>query len=71
MADIDGGFEIHPEGFIADGDRVVMLSTGRSRTKFGKDYNNSYCHVFRIRDGKVCEVSEYCDTELIRHAFQP
>jgi len=69
MAMIDGDFAIVPEQFIAEGDRVVMLSKGKSKTTFGKDYNNTYCHVFRVTDGKVREVTEYCDTELIRAAF--
>lgn len=69
MAMIDGDFAILPERFIAEGDRVVMLSKGKARTTFGKDYNNTYCHVFRVSEGKVREVTEYCDTELIRSAF--
>ena len=69
MKDLEGAAEIVPENFIAEGDFVAMQSTGKARTKAGVDYNNTYCHVFRIRDGKVLEVTEYLDTELVRAAF--
>jgi ketosteroid isomerase-like protein len=42
---------------------------GQATTKAGKPYNNTYCMVFRIANGKVQELTEYCDTELITAAF--
>ncbi len=52
------------DNVIAEGDFVVVQVRGRAETKEGRPYNNTYCHVFRIRDGKVSEVTEYFDTEL-------
>ena len=69
MENMEGPAEIRPENFIAEGDFVAMQSTGSARTKSGIDYNNTYCHVFRFRDGKIVEVTEYLDTELVRAAF--
>ncbi len=58
------------DNVIADGDYVVVQTRGSGRrTKTGKDYNNTYCMVYKIADGKVKEVTEYCDTELITAAF--
>ncbi len=58
------------DNVIADGDYVVVQTRGSGRrTKMGKDYNNTYCMVYKIADGKVKEVTEYCDTELITAAF--
>lgn len=55
---------------VAEGDYVVIQTRGSGRrTKTGKDYNNTYCIVYRLADGKVKEVTEYCDTELITAAF--
>lgn len=51
--------------FIAEDDYVVVEYTGRTTTKSGKPYNNSYCNVFRLADGKIREITEYCDTELV------
>jgi hypothetical protein len=69
LAEVDGHMELTPHNFIADGDYVAMQATGKSLTKYGKRYDNTYCHVFRIVDGKIREITEYCDTELITQAF--
>jgi hypothetical protein len=58
------------DNVIAEGDYVVVQSRAQGRrTKSGKDYNNTYCIIFRIADGVIKEVTEYCDTELITAAF--
>lgn len=58
------------DNVIAEGDYVVVQSRAHGRrTKLGKDYNNTYCMVFRIAGGVIREVTEYCDTELITAAF--
>lgn len=51
--------------FIADGDYVVVEAQGRNTTHEGAAYNNTYCFVFRLSDGKLREVTEYMDTELV------
>jgi len=69
MALLEGGIDFTPVNFIAEGDYVVTQARGNSRTKSGSSYNNTYCHVFRIANGKVQEVTEYLDTELVTKAF--
>jgi ketosteroid isomerase-like protein len=54
---------------IADGDYVVVEARGSSTTKRGTPYNNAYCFVFRLADGKLKEVTEYMDTELATAAM--
>ena len=54
---------------IAEGDRVVVLGRGEVRTKAGQDYNNSYCFVLRLADGKLVELREYLDTALVERVF--
>lgn len=66
---LEGGITLTPHNFIAEGDYVVMQAQGKATTKTGKPYNNTYCHVFRLANGKVQEVTEYLDTELITTAF--
>jgi ketosteroid isomerase-like protein len=34
-------------------------------------YNNNYCYVCRLADGKLRELTEYCDTQLIATALAP
>ena len=55
--------------FIADGDYVAVQARGQNTTLDGKPYNNAYCFVFRLSDGKLQEVTEYLDTELVTSAL--
>lgn len=56
--------------FIAEDDFVVVQARGTNNTtKDGKPYNNTYCFVFRLADGKIQEVTEYADTELVTSAL--
>ena len=57
------------DGLIAEGDRVVALTQGQAETHDGTPYNNTYCQVIRIADGKIAEVTEYMDTALIDAVF--
>ena len=35
------------------------------QTKAGVPYCNTYCFVFRVADGKLAELTEYMDSELV------
>lgn len=54
---------------IAEDDLVVAEFNGNVTTKTGKPYNNSYCYIFRIENGKIAEITEYFDTELVSKAL--
>jgi len=51
--------------FIADGDHVAVEARGSNTTRAGLPYCNTYCFVFRLTDGKLAEVTEYMDSELV------
>lgn len=55
--------------FIAEDDFVVVECRGNVMTKSGKPYNNTYCYVCRLADGKLKELTEYLDTELVTAAL--
>jgi uncharacterized protein len=55
--------------FIAEDDHVVIECRGQVTTKAGKAYNNTYCYVCRLADGKLRELTEYLDTELVTAAL--
>lgn len=65
----DGPIVFQPERFIAEGEYVVMQARGRATARNGKPYNNTYCIVCRIVDGKLKEMIDYVDTELITTAL--
>ena len=62
---IAGRIKMIPQRILADGDHVVVEARGDNVTKAGQRYDNSYCFVFRVAGGKLTEVTEYMDTELV------
>jgi uncharacterized protein len=56
---------------LADGDRVVVQARGEARTKRGDPYRQTYCYIFRVRDGRLTEVVEHCDTALVERVLEP
>ena len=64
-ARIDGRVKTIAHRFIAEDDFVVVEARGSNTTKTGQPYNNSYCFVFRLAEGKLKEITEYMDTELV------
>ena len=57
--------------FIADGDYVAVEARGDNVTKAGLRYDNQYCMVFRIEDGRIREIREYCDSTLVERVLGP
>jgi ketosteroid isomerase-like protein len=57
--------------FIAEGDHVVVESKGDNVTKAGLRYDNQYCMVWRIEDGKIKQIKEYCDSALVERVLGP
>ena len=57
--------------FIADGDYVAVEARGDNVTKTGQRYDNHYCLVFRIENGKIRQIKEYCDSTLVERVLGP
>jgi hypothetical protein len=53
-----------PFNVVAGGDYVVVESVGEMQTKAGVPYNNDYCLIYRLKDGNIVEIKEYCDSAL-------
>jgi ketosteroid isomerase-like protein len=56
---------------VAEGEVVVVEARGEVMTKAGQPYNQTYCYVFRLADGRVRELTEYLDTELVNRVLAP
>jgi len=69
FAQFDGPYTNTAQRFIAEGDLVVVECRGRVATRSGKRYDNTYCWVCRIADGKLRELTEYMDTQLMAEAL--
>ena len=71
LATIDAFKQLVPSGLsptihtvTAEGDRVVVEFEGNATLSNGKSYDNQYCMVFTLRDGKIKQVNEYFCTLL-------
>ena len=61
---------VFPEGLqseikraYADGDTVILELTNRGKVSNGKFYENEYCFVFELENGKIRRIREYVDTQ--------
>ena len=75
IAQITNALEVQPkiiiDEMVAEGDFVIMKAHGEGGiAKNGKEYNNTYCHFMRLKDGKLVESTEYLDIELTRSALE-
>jgi len=55
---------------VSEDDVVVVEARGQVTTKSGKPYDQTYCYVFHLTDGKVRELTEYLDTDLAKQALE-
>lgn len=69
LAALDGPLQFDIRGLLADGDHVVMQAAGHARLRSGAPYDNTYCMVFRFAAGRIAELTEYLDTQLVARAF--
>lgn len=61
--------KVFAENIVAQGHYVVVEARRQATLRNGKSYNNKYCWVCNINDGKVQEVREYMDTALVIETF--
>ncbi len=59
------GLEFTIHGMTAEGDRVAVEAESNGAHVSGQNYNNFYHFLFIVRDGKVCSLTEYLDTQLV------
>jgi ketosteroid isomerase-like protein len=68
---IEGRPRTVAHNFIAEGDTVVVEAKGDNITKTGVRYDNEYCMVWRLENGRIKEIKEYCDSALVEKALGP
>jgi len=65
----EGGIQVTPTQLTAEGDRVSMEATSYGPMKNGKECRNIYHFMHELRDGTICAVREYMDTEHVTEVF--
>src|SRR5687768_15958099 len=56
---------------VAEGDIVVVEHRGCVTTKRGQLYNNEYCLVCRLENGRLKSMKEYADSLLVDRVLDP
>ena len=56
---------------FAEGEVVIVEARGAVTLKSGKAYNNRYCFVIEMADGRMKEVREYLDSALAEAVLEP
>jgi len=67
--DIAQPFRVKANLILAEGAYVVVEGQGHNKTPSGKEYNNRYCWIMKMVEGKIVELREYMDTDLVRRTF--
>jgi len=60
-----------PFRLIADDEWVVVEARGDMETHAGERYDNHYCLIYRIENGKIREIREYQDSTLCERVLGP
>ena len=60
-----------PFRIIADDEWVAVEARGDMVTLAGERYDNHYCMIYRIEDGKIREIREYNDSALCERVLGP
>ena len=67
---VAGMGNVFPEGLQteitrahASDDAVILELTNRGKVSNGKFYENEYCFVFELENGKIRRIREYVDTQ--------
>lgn len=68
--DSEYGLKLTVEQVVAleDG-RILVTCASDARGKNGLPYNNGYCWIITVRDGKIVDLLEYCDTMMFETAM--
>jgi len=62
---LENMIELKVNNLIPAGEWVIVEAIGNAKTKESIPYQNTYCHIWQIQDGKITKLTEYNDTQMI------
>lgn len=71
MEKLEPGITLTVDNLIPAGDWVITEFRGDTKTKAGVPYRNTYCMIWKIKDGKIVSQAEYMDTQLVMDVIFP
>lgn len=66
---IPDGVRFEIDAVTVEEDRAAVMMHGFADLPGGASYNNVYHVLFRVRDGKICQIDEFADTKLVDETF--
>jgi ketosteroid isomerase-like protein len=63
------GLSSDVEAVVAEGDTVVLQTRLRAQLPNGRRYDNAYCFLVTLRDGRIHRIREHLDTHQGLLAF--
>ena len=60
---LESGLTMTVDSAIAEGDKVALEVRSHGQLTNGKVYEQEYHFLMSLRDGKICAVKEYLDTQ--------
>lgn len=71
-AQMKDGLRMTVKSMVAEGNKVALEVESYAELKNGRVYNQEYHTLIEVRDGKICAVREYMDTQHVLAVwFQP
>ncbi|GHF17461.1 hypothetical protein GCM10017786_59270 [Amycolatopsis deserti] len=65
----DGSLKIELTTIVSDGPIVAIEWHATGQSTNGNPYDNEYALFFRLSDGKITAIREYCDTLHVKDAL--
>ena len=65
------GLEMTIDSTVEEGDRMALQARSRGVLEDGEIYANKYHYAMRFRGGRLAEVHEYMDTDLVNRLLRP
>jgi ketosteroid isomerase-like protein len=62
LARLVDGLRVDLKRIVAEGDTVAVEFEGTGKRPDGEVYNNHYCFLLTVKDGKLWRCTEYLDT---------
>ncbi|MDX1581748.1 MAG: nuclear transport factor 2 family protein [Alphaproteobacteria bacterium] len=57
------------ENMIIAGHWAVVQASGSSKTLSGQPYNQTFCFIWYVENGKIVDITEYHDTDVVRRVL--
>lgn len=62
-------FHANPTEFLSVDNKVIVFGSYSGQTKKGTSFNVPFCHVYKIKSGKISQFKQFTDTKIIQDAI--